>query len=205
MGCIAVLLYSNSIAYQNISVNGAILEVPESNVTILNQSEYYSIYNDNRHGVDIYVFDNVSSANSSDVKSYVSVIESNQVGLQEQNIGNYSYNYSEALKQYTYLTNYTNKNVFIVTKNKDVMLRILSTLHVNLDSLKNETRTTKEKTSKSTSNSKSSSSSKPKDTVNGGAIDIGGDYYQTADGKIHYGAKYYDHPGDPNYYHAYGL
>ena len=45
-----------------------------------------------------------------------------------------------------------------------------------------------------------SSSTKKKDTVNGGAKDIGGDYYQTPDGKVHYGAKYYDHPGDDSDY-----
>ena len=191
------------------------MEVPKSNVTVMNQTEYYYFYDDNQYGVNIYVIDNLTSTNNSSVmQNYNSIVTSNQAGAQKQNNSNYSYNYSDSLKQYTYLTNYSNKNVFIVTKNKEDMLQILSTIHVDPKSIKNETNTTENQTTskstakKSTSKSKSSSSSsssssKPKDTVNGGVKDLGGDYYQTADGKVHYGAKMYDHPGDSRYYHAY--
>ena len=173
------------------------------------------MYNDNQYGVNVYVIDNLTSTNnSSDMQSFTSILTANQADVKKQNDGNYSYNYSESLKQYTYLTNYTNKNVYIITKNKDDMLKVLSTMHVNPNSIKNETNTTesnktsttttKKSTSKSkSSSSSSSSSSKPKDTVNGGAKDLGGDYYQTVDGQVHYGYKMYDHPGDSRYYHPY--
>lgn len=205
---------NNTIEYQNITVNGVTLEVPKSNVTVVNQTEYYDIYNDNQYGVNVYVIDNLTTNNnSSDMQSFSSIITANQVGALKQNDTNYSYNYSDSLKQYTYLTNNATKHIFIITKNKKDMLHILSTMHVNPDSIKNETNTTETKktttatsTKKKTSKTKSSSASshsKPKDTVNGGAKDIGGDYYQTADGKVHYGAKYYDHPGDSRYDHGY--
>lgn len=162
----------------------------------------------------ILLIDNLTSTNnSSDMQSFTSIVTANQADVKKQDNGNYSYNYSESLKQYTYMTNYSNKNVYVIIKNKEDMLQVLSTIHVNPDSIKNETNTTesnktttsstKKSTSKSKSSSSTNSSSKPKDTVNGGAKDLGGDYYQTADGVVHYGYKMYDHPGDSRYYYPY--
>ena len=125
-----VLLSSTS--YKNITLNDVQMEVKDSNITVTNQTEHYSIYNDTENGILVLVFDSEGSnwGDVSEMVSYAAIRDANQVGAQLQSQSNFSYNYSDTLKQYTYLTNYTHKNVFVVTKNKEDMEHILSTIHV---------------------------------------------------------------------------
>lgn len=95
------------------------------------------MYNDTENGILVLVFDSEGSdlGDVSEMVSYAAIRDVNQVGAQLQSQSNFSYNYSDTLKQYTYLTNYTHKNVFVVTKNKDDMEHILSTIKVTAVSL----------------------------------------------------------------------
>ncbi|MBR0472661.1 MAG: hypothetical protein IJI98_08220 [Methanosphaera sp.] len=133
IGAGAYLLYNSSPEYMNITMNGVTFEVPKSNVTVLNQTEHYSIYNDTEKGVAIFVFDSTDATLSdmSEAASFAGTRDAFQIGAQLQQKSNITYNHSDTMKVYTYLTNYGHKNVFIITKNKEDMEHILSSINVN--------------------------------------------------------------------------
>ena len=137
IAAIASTVLLSSATYKNITLNDVQMEVKDSNVTVTNQTEHYSMYNDTENGILVLVFDSEGSdlGDVSEMVSYAAIRDVNQVGAQLQSQSNFSYNYSDTLKQYTYLTNYTHKNVFVVTKNKDDMEHILSTIKVTAVSL----------------------------------------------------------------------
>lgn len=159
--------------YKNITMNGITLEVKDSNTTVTNQTENYYIYNDTQNNIMILEFDstNASLNDLSDAATFAAIRDVNQAGAQQQN--NASYNYSQSLKQYTYLTNYTHKNLFIVTKNKEDMEHILSSIKVDESTLSNENNTnntttdTKKSTTKKSTTKKTSEREEDKITPDG--------------------------------------
>ena len=72
--------------YSNITLNGVDVEVPASDVHVLNQTDLYSIYNDTGRGVQVIVFDSEDSTLSdvSEMFSFAAIREANQVGSQLQ-------------------------------------------------------------------------------------------------------------------------
>ena len=174
--------------YNNITMNGVTFEVPKANVTVSNQSEHYSIYNDSGNGITIFVLDSegIGMDEASQAVSFAGMRDAFQANSQLQEESNYSYNYSDSMKVYTYLTNYTHKNVFIVTKNKKDMQHILSSIKVDQSntSLSNDTNnnTTTNSSKKTTSNSKASNSNKNSkseygDYINGKWVSMSEDEY----------------------------
>lgn len=161
IGTCAYLLLNSTPEYMNITMNGVTFEVPKSNATVQNQTEHYSIYNDTNKNIAIFVFDseNMGMNDMSEATTFATTREAFQTGAQLQQNNNLQYNYSDTLKVYTYLTNYTHKNVFIVTKNKEDMEHILSKLDSNSITPSNNTNnTTNETNITNSSNTKKSSS-----------------------------------------------
>jgi len=157
IGTGAYLLLNTTPEYMKITMNGVTFEVPKSNATVQNQTEHYSTYNDTDKNIAIFVFDseNMGINDMSEAATFATTREAFQTGAQLQQSNNLQYNYSDTLKVYTYLTNYTHKNVFIITKNKEDMENILSKLNPNsiiqsnqTDNSTNETNTTKTSTTK---------------------------------------------------------
>ena len=113
LGIYYIFSSNPSVTYENTTINGATLQIPNSTDTIMNQTEYYTIYSDNQHGINIYVFDNVSSMDKEDKKNILSIIESKQKDSHKEEHENHSYNYSDTHQEYTYSTSYNTKNIFI--------------------------------------------------------------------------------------------
>ena len=131
-GC-AYAILSQPTQYKNITMNGIVCEVPESSAKVIPQTQHYSIYNDSENGVAMYVFDSEGTGfgDISEMTSFAATREANQIGAQLEEDENYMYNYSSTLKEYTYLCNYTHKNVFVITENREDMLHILKTMKLD--------------------------------------------------------------------------
>lgn len=160
--CVVSYSFLSATSYKNITMDGVSMEVRDCNVSVMNQTDRYFIYNDTGNGITILLFDSTGSdlSDSSEMLSFAGVRDANQIEAKLENDGNISYNYSETLKVYTYLTNYTHRNVFIMTEDRDDMKHILSTLKVGESLLKkNETNETNNTTS-STPAKKSSTRAK---------------------------------------------
>lgn len=127
------IFLNSSPQYKNITMNGVTIEVPNGNTTVSNQTPHYSIYNDTNNNVQIIVFDSEDSGfkDIAEMTSFAAIRDVNQVGSQIQSKDNISYNYSDTLKQYTYLCNFTHKNVLIITKDEKVMQHIIKSLKVD--------------------------------------------------------------------------
>lgn len=67
-------------------MNEIIFEVPNSDNSIINQTNHYSIYNDSENGVAIYVFDSEGSTlnDMSEMVSFAGIRDANQVGAQNE-------------------------------------------------------------------------------------------------------------------------
>lgn len=158
----AYTFYNSTPTYKNITMNSIQMEVPDSNATVVNQTDLFSIYNDTEKGIQVVVFDSEGSnmGDISEMTTYATIREANQVEAVLQQEDNQSYNYSESLKQYTYLYNYTHKNVFIVTKDKEDMKHILKTMKLTNTSDVNKTNNTTNTTQKTTTKKTTTSSSK---------------------------------------------
>lgn len=160
----AYFMFFNQPQYKNITMNGITVEVPESNVTVLQQTEAFSIYNDTKNKVDIFVFDSTNTGldDLSDAMTFATVRDTFQVGAVSQNSDGYTYNYSDTNKVYSYVTNYTHKNLLIITANKEDMIHALQTIKVNEEVNLNITNETNESVSKTSSTKKSTTTSKEK-------------------------------------------
>lgn len=172
--------------YKNITMNEVTFEVPDSNATVTNQSEHFSIYNDTEKNVGIFVFDSEGSGldDAGDMLSFTFIKETFQADAKLEQSNNFSYNYSDSLKTYSYLTNYTHKNVFIVTKNKEDMEHILSSVKVEIsNNTTNETEnstnntTVTKKVSKSTESSNNSSERKYGDYIDDEWVEMSEEEY----------------------------
>ena len=158
-GC--YFLFFNQPQYKNITMNGISLEVPDSNVSVIQQTDAFSIYNDTENHVDVFVFDstNVGLNDMSEALTFAAVREMFQVGATLQTSDGYTYNYSETNEVYTYVTNYTHKNLLIVTANKEDMIHALQTVKVNEEENLNITNETNETVTKTVTTEKSQKTS----------------------------------------------
>ena len=124
---------NNEFNYKMINVNEVQVKVPYSNVSVINQTDHFSIYEDLENGIKIYVFDD-DETTLNDVKemfNFLTVRDINQMEVISVEDKKFSYNYSSSLNEYTYLNNSNNKNIFVVTKNKENMLNILKSMKIN--------------------------------------------------------------------------
>lgn len=121
--------------YKNITMNGITMEVPESNISVIQQTEHFSIYNDTEKSVNILVYDstNIGLNDLAEAVTFAAVRDTFQVGATQQTSDNLTYNYSQTHKVYTYVGNYSHKNLFIVTKEKEDMIHALKTINVDMD------------------------------------------------------------------------
>lgn len=127
-----------------ITINEVELTVPNNNFTVTNTTEHYSFYEDMDSGVKIYVFDS-QGTNIIDAKemfNFLSVRDINQLEVVTIQEKNYTFNYSSSLNEYTYLLNKENINMFIITKNKEDMTRIIKEMKIKNEN-RNESNDTK--------------------------------------------------------------
>ncbi len=138
--------------YKNITMNGITMEVPESNITVTQQTDIYSFYNDSDNNIEIFVLDSTTFGlnDFSEAVTYAALREAFQVGASLQTSDGYSYNYSESSGIYSWVGNYSHKNLLIATNSKEDMIHILESVKVdeNSSSLNesNETNVTQSKT-----------------------------------------------------------
>lgn len=130
--------------YKNITMNGIAMEVPEGNGSVIQQTDLFSVYNDTENGVAIMVYDSANAGLSdlAEAVTFASVRDVFQANSTQQTDGNLTYNYSESNEIYTYVGNYSHKNLFIATKNKEDMVHILQSINVEVDLSLNETNQT---------------------------------------------------------------
>lgn len=130
--------------YKNITMNGITMEVPESNSTVVQQTEFFSMYNDTQNNVVALVFDstNMGLNDLAEAVTFAAVRDVLQANATQQTSDSFTYNYSETNKIYTYVGNYSHKNLFIATKNKEDMIHALQTINVDAEVSLNETNQT---------------------------------------------------------------
>lgn len=130
IGIGAYVYDSHESSYKNITLNTVQFEVPDSNASVVEQNGAYWTYEDEKNQIQILEYDG-NKCNMSDIsklKTFKDMKEDIRVGNTIQDKENLSYNYAEAMKQYNCIQNYSNHNVFIITKNRDDMEHILKTL-----------------------------------------------------------------------------
>lgn len=123
----------NVFNYKRINVNEVQLKVPYSNVSVINQTDHFSTYEDLENGIKIYVFDDdeTSLKDVNEMFNFLTVRDVNQMEAILIEDKKFSYNYSSSLNEYTFLNNSNNKNIFVVTKNNENMLKILKSIKIN--------------------------------------------------------------------------
>ncbi|MBO7719398.1 MAG: hypothetical protein J6S29_04505 [Methanosphaera sp.] len=160
----AYMLLTPQSEYKNVTIDGLTFEVKNSSVNVTNVTENYYIYNDTENNITILLFDSEGMGlnDFDEATQFAAVRDALQANNQPQNDANYTYNYTQTVDRYTYLTNYTHKNLFVITKDKGDMEHILSTIKedANIDNTtENQTDNT---TNQSTSTNQKSSSSTQK-------------------------------------------
>lgn len=125
-------------------MNGITMEVPESNSTVVQQTEFFSMYNDTQNNVVALVFDstNMGLNDLAEAVTFAAVRDVLQANATQQTSDSFTYNYSETNKIYTYVGNYSHKNLFIATKNKEDMIHALQTINVDAEVSLNQTNQT---------------------------------------------------------------
>lgn len=149
--------------YKNITMNGITMEVPESNVSVIQQTDLFSIYNDTENSVDVLVYDSTDAklSDMTDAVTFASIRDTLKVGSIQQTSDNFTYNYSDTTKVYTYVGNYSHKNIFIATKNKEDLIHILQSINVDVNVSLNETNQTNQTVTKTQSKKASTSTEEP--------------------------------------------
>jgi hypothetical protein len=144
VACGSYMLFFNGPNYKNITMNGITMEVPDNNKTVTQQTDIYSFYNDTDNNIEIFVLDTTEFGLSdmSEAFTFAALREMFQVGAVQQNTDGFNYNYSETTKVYSYVGNYTHKNILIVTGNKDDLIHILQTINVEEQITLNDTNET---------------------------------------------------------------
>lgn len=115
---------------KTITVNEIEVKVPDTNNKVINQTEHYSTYEDMENGIFIYVFDSQGTT-FTDVKemfNFLTARDVNQLETIQLEEDDYSFNYSRSLNEYTYLLKSNNKNIFVITKDKEDMLKIIKSI-----------------------------------------------------------------------------
>lgn len=148
------LLFFNHVEYKNITMNGVTMEVPKSNVNVTQNTSLYSIYNDTQNNIDAFVYDSANAGlnDLTQAMEFTALEKIFQTNSTQQTTDGITYNYSQSTGVYSYVTNFTHKNVLIVTKDKENMIHIVKTLNVKKD--ENQTNTTNQTTTKPTTTTK---------------------------------------------------
>ena len=125
---------------KTININEIEIKVPNTDNMVKNQTEHYSTYEDTDNGIFIYVFDTqgTSLKDAGEMFTFLTARDVNQLETTQIEEDNYKFNYSASLNEYTYLLNSNDKNVFIVTKNKQDMINIIKSIK-NISSHTNNT------------------------------------------------------------------
>ena len=141
--------------YKNITLNGITMEVPESDINVTQQTDIYSFYNDTENHVDVFVLDSTQFGlnDLTEALTFATLREMFQAGATQQSSDGYDYNYSDTTKVYSYVGNYSHKNILIVTGSRDDMIHILQSINVDMELSLNDTNQTNETTSAKTSQS----------------------------------------------------
>lgn len=162
------LMMTPQTQYKNITIDGLTFEVKNSTANVTNSTSNYYIYNDTENNITILLFDSEGMGlnDFDEATVFAAVRDALQMNNQLQNDTNYTYNYTQTVNRYTYLTNYTHKNLFIITQDKGDMEHILSTikLDANADNNTTENQTNNTTTQSSSSNQKSSSNTQKSST-----------------------------------------
>ncbi|WP_455645411.1 hypothetical protein [Methanosphaera sp.] len=158
-GCAAYILSNPGIEYKNITMNGIQLEVPDGNITPVNQTEHYTIYNDTENDLNIYVFDSEGSnfADLSEMTTFAATREAYQINATSVTKDNVTYNKSESTGICSYTGNYTHKNIIIATSDEDLLIHILNNIKID-EVTANDTNTTNTTNTSSITGSSSSGS-----------------------------------------------
>jgi len=132
LGCYNYIIMENT--YKTITINEVMTTVPISNVSVENSTDHFSTYEDLKNGIKIYVFDddNASLLDVKEMFNFITIRDENQLEVIVEEDNDYSFNYSSSLNEYTYLNNKNNKNIFVITKDKDDMLKIIKTIKYNI-------------------------------------------------------------------------
>ncbi|RAP54698.1 MAG: hypothetical protein BZ137_00830 [Methanosphaera sp. rholeuAM130] len=159
IGLASYMLLPQEEEYKNISMDGITFEVKNSTANVTNTTANYYIYNDTENNITVLLFDSEGMGldDFDEATQFAAVRDAMQMDNKEQNSNNTTYNYSQTVNRYTYLTNYTHKNLFIITQDKGDMEHIINTIKIDTNVANN---TTENQTNNTTSSTSSSSNSK---------------------------------------------
>ena len=168
---VAALGLLNQEHYKNVTMDGVTFEIKNSSANVSNVTDNFYIYNDTQNNITILLFDSegMGLSDFGEATEFAVVRDLMQNDTQPQEGSNQSYNYTKTFDRYTYLTNYTHKNVFIITKDKEDMEHILSSIKVEQivddNNTENQTNNTTTNQQSSNSNQKQSSSDTQKSST----------------------------------------
>lgn len=119
--------------YKNVTMDGLTFEVKNVSANVTNMTANYYIYNDTENNITVRLFDSEGMGlnDFDEATQFAAVRDALQMNNQAQNGTNYTYNYTQTVNRYTYLTNYTHKNLFVITQDKGDMEHILSTIKLD--------------------------------------------------------------------------
>lgn len=157
--------------YKNVTMDGVTFEVKNSSGNVTNITDNFYIYNDTQNNITILLFDseNVGLSDLGEAAEFAAVRDLMQKDAQPQEGSNQTYNYTKTFDRYTYLTNYTHKNIFIITKDNEDIEHILNSIKLEQkgedNNTENQTNNTTIKTQQSSNNKKQSSSNSQKSST----------------------------------------
>lgn len=206
IGIGAYFSMSENIEYRNITMNGIIMEVPDDNGIMNNYSQFYTVYNDTKYDLTIHTFDSEDAGlnDLSEATEFAVFREAYQLNSKSIEKDGLSYNYSETTKIYSYVGNFTHKNVLISTTNEEVLIHILKTMRLDSNTTKNDTNenvtVVTQKTSSSSSSSQDSDYDPQRDDSHQGATRDNPITVQQSDGEYtYYGPGHYDYYAGGNH------
>lgn len=145
-------------------MNGVTMEVPKSNANVTQNTTLYSTYNDTKNNVYAFVYDSTNAGlndltQAMEVTALEKVFQTNST---QQTADGITYNYSQSTGVYTHVTNFTHKNVLVVTKDKQKLIHIVKSLKVQNNTTLNQTNSTNQTTTKPTTTTKKKSTTTAK-------------------------------------------
>lgn len=137
-----------------VTVNEIEFKVPNTNNNVTNQTEHYSTYEDVENGIFLYVFDSQGTTftDAKELFNFLTARDVNQLETIQLEEDDYTFNYSRSLNEYTYLLKSNKKNIFVITKNKEDMLKIIKSIK-NKSTNKNKNKNYQEEIIEDTVNS----------------------------------------------------
>ncbi|MBQ6220381.1 MAG: hypothetical protein IJJ47_11660 [Methanosphaera sp.] len=153
--CGSYFLFFNHVEYKNITMNGVTMEVPKSDDNVTQNTSLYSRYNDTKNHINAFVYDSTNAGinDLDEAMEFAALREMFQLNATPETNDGITYNYSKSTGVYSYVTNFTHKNVLVVTKDKENMIHIVKTLKVNEEAV-NQTNNTNQTTTKASSTTK---------------------------------------------------